>query len=651
MNGRRTVLLAFAALALCVSVVRAADPIDYDADGRINAVIDWPREAPLKAGTWIVGPGWQNIVRQELLSDVKYTPGAKGEFTREGHGLINGGRIDLGQSANGRQTTYRLLAPDNDVSIEGVYWLANVPIDAFKGGSAKIAGKTIALEPAKSPETRALGEATADHVTLRSADGRTTIEIAFDREVHVRVQDVSSYGEQSFQIYAAIVEGRLPRGVPSGLTVTIKPAIAPDTSEATITIDPAGPRSRFEGFGGNFIYGADSPVTRATLDALRLTWARIPLELRDWEPINDNVDATNTDMTSLAANDSPTSPLRRRLELDRDLFKRSEGRLIASVWYLPEWLFAEPVDTRWRERAGVAPRERWPELAECIVSYLQHAKEKYGIEPQLFSFNESDLGVYVKLDGEEMRDLAKLLRTRFANAGLKTKLLLGDSADLNAGFEQIGPTLADDEVRTFVGALGYHPWSGQNEFWPQWATLAEKHKLPLLVTEMGADPFAWRNGSFASPVYALRLARRYLEQLSTGRAQSLLEWEWSDDFAMTAKGADGRPALSPRGQWLAQITQRTPQFAESIATRCDRPTVRAATIARGDTWAVHIVNLDADRILHLRGLPATVKSMTLSMVDPETGAEPDQQVEVTHGDCTLKLPAAAMATLSTTADR
>ena len=646
-------IVAVSALAAIVASPEPAcaadliDTIDYDPAGVIRAAVQWPRETPIRANVGVVEREWKRIIPQESFSDVKRTAGAGGTFVRDGAADVDGQRIVISQSAGPTRVTYRCSAPSTDVPLTGVYWFANCPIKTFSGGSIHIGNRAIALVPAKSAETRALGDATSSRVTITSADGRTMIELTFDRPVPIRIQDVTTYGDPSFQIYVPIVEGDLKRGVGPALSVSVKTTLAPDASDVAVTIDPAGKRSAFDGFGGNFVYGTDSPVTRATLESLRLTWARVALELRAWEPTNDNDDASLTNEAALAAHDTPGSKLRKRFELDQELFRRSQGRMIATLWYPPEWLFAEPLDTEWREQPGIVPRERWPELAECIVSYLLHLKHGYGVEPRLFSFNESDLGVYIKLDGASMRDLTKLLQERFTKAGLKTKLMLGDSADLAKGLEQIAPTLADADARAFVGALAYHPWSGQNEFWNRWADLAEQYSLPLMTTEMGADADSWRDGSFASPRYALRLARRYVEQLATARSLALLEWEWSDDFPMTKAGVDGKQSLSPRGEWLKLLAADTPQFAETIATTCDRPTMRAATVMKGEAWSVALVNLDAARTVRIRGLPATLKTMTLSTVDPTTGARGDRPTQVHNGEATVALPGGTLAVLST----
>ena len=51
--------------------------------------------------------------------------------------------------------------------------------------------------------------------------------------------------------------------------------------------------------------------------------------------------------------------------------------------------------------------DRWDELLECLGSYLAYAKREYGVEPDLFSFNEANIGVDVLLTAEEHREAIK----------------------------------------------------------------------------------------------------------------------------------------------------------------------------------------------------------------------------------------------------
>jgi hypothetical protein len=44
-------------------------------------------------------------------------------------------------------------------------------------------------------------------------------------------------------------------------------------------------------------------------------------------------------------------------------------------------------------------------LVNSIVSYLRYARQQYGAEPEMFSFNEANIGVDVLLTPEEHRDI------------------------------------------------------------------------------------------------------------------------------------------------------------------------------------------------------------------------------------------------------
>jgi hypothetical protein len=66
-------------------------------------------------------------------------------------------------------------------------------------------------------------------------------------------------------------------------------------------------------------------------------------------------------------------------------------------------------------------------LVNSIVRYLQYARQQYGAEPDLFSFNEANIGIDVLLTAEEHRDMIKRLGAAFEQNGLKTRLLLGDA--------------------------------------------------------------------------------------------------------------------------------------------------------------------------------------------------------------------------------
>ena len=76
---------------------------------------------------------------------------------------------------------------------------------------------------------------------------------------------------------------------------------------------------------------------------------------------------------------------------------------------MPEWLYGDGGSKSTDGHRRIVPRDKWPKLAEVIGSYLLHEKRHYGVEPELFSFNESNIGVMVLMTPEEHRDIIKFL--------------------------------------------------------------------------------------------------------------------------------------------------------------------------------------------------------------------------------------------------
>lgn len=617
--------------------------MDVDANGMIRALVDWPSEIPVRGSVWVVRDQWKSIQQQWGLKDVKRSPFGD-RRTIDGRFDLGDASVELHQALTPGSIEYTVTSPAA-VQTTGVYWFLEVPVETFAGGHVVVGDRQIPLAGAR-PEVSWIGEAQASSFTVVSQNGRTRVEVRFPASRKVRVQDARTFGEARYQIYTPLIESDLPEGTELSFSAAFSVKTDQDRAPATITVDPGSIRSEFDGFGGNFVYGIDDPTTDVVLNALKLTWARIGVEAAAWEPTNDNGDPGLTDSATLAARDVEGSKLRKRFELDRRLHKLASGRLIASLWYAPEWLYATPMPQR--TGPGTIPRDRWDELAECITSYLLHLKDHYGAEPALFSFNESDIGVYLLLSGEEQRDLFKLLGARFEKAGLRTKLLLGDSADLEKGLQQARATLEDRDAMAHVGALAYHPWAGQSEQWAAWAEAAQRHGLMLMTTEMGSDASGWRDGSYNSPLATLRLARKYIQQLRDAGTQVLLEWEWTGDYAMAERNAQGDLALTHRGRFLEALTQTTPTQSVVVESRCDASSITAACIVADDrkSAALHLINDGGSRRVEVRGLPASLALATLFVIDPLTGPATPQHVEAKDGGCSFDLPAGAVATLA-----
>lgn len=629
------------ALVLCVKGLRADEPptIDVDAMGMVRHVVSWPAEIPCRAGVWIVRDSWKSIRQPWDLKDFRYSPyGPEREI--DSHYEIDQAKVALHQQIDARSVEYQLKS-SADLDVTGAFWFCELDAADFAGGEVRIGQTTLSL-PADKQSAAWIGGAKSDSFEVRSKDGTKTIRVRFDTPHEVRAQDARHFNAARFQIYVPIAEKALSADRVYPLTTSFEVQGPSEQSPVTIQVDASAIQSEFDGFGGNFVYAIEDPATRVTLDSLKLTWARIGIEAAKWEPTNDNSDAFDTNRAVLEANDAPGSPLRARFELDAKLGKMADGRLIASLWTPPMWLYGGGA------KGGPVPRENWNELAECLTSYLLHLKTRYGVEPALFSFNESDIGIDVLLDGTEFRDLAKLLGTRFEAAGLRTKLLLGDSANLEIGLKQIQPMLDDAQAMKHIGALAYHPWMGQQEHWPAWAEAAQQRGLMLMATEMGDDPSAWHDGSFNSPLSTLHLARKYLQQLRDARTQVLLEWEWTGDYSMVRPDAKGKPALTNRGRFLQQLTQTTPAESNVVKAACDAQDVVAAVVIADDgkSAAVHLLNGGRTRAVRITGLPASLTLATLFVIDPLSGEKTPKHLEASHGVCEFEVPAGSIATLA-----
>ncbi len=157
-------------------------------------------------------------------------------------------------------------------------------------------------------------------------------------------------------------------------------------------------------------------------------------------------------------------------------------------------------------------------MVEAIGSYLSYAKEHYGAEPDLFSFNESNIGIDVLLSPEEHRDAIRRIGAHLEKLGLKTKMLLGDVSGPRDTHEYALAAANDPDAMRYVGAVGMHSWGGASpEQYKAWGDLAEWLNLPLLVTELGVDAGAYRGKMYDSFQYGLREIEMYQQLLLYAR--------------------------------------------------------------------------------------------------------------------------------------
>ena len=640
----------------------AADLAVTDRHGRITAMIFDGDLLAVQTNLRVPMRGWKRLPGLGSAKRVK--------ATRLGDSRAWTGRIEVedGKHCRYEQTiredhgavhiSLRATA-EADLDIEGVFFWLDVPIEVFAGGQCELkdgdAPPHRAQMPRTKPDHRHFLRAKASRITMTDAAQNIRLVAALDPPCPTVVQDTREWKGKVYSAFAALHAGAMSRGESAALKVRVQLTGQADTSPAHLTLDASRARYRLDGFGGNYCFGIESPVTQYTLDNLRVAWARTEMTLAEWEPRNDNASSTDTDWAFLKNHDRPDTNLRREFLLAQQIQKRGIPYSI-TIWHLPEWLYAEPGKGRRAGRRRVAPG-KWPELLEAIGSYLVYAKKQYGVEPDLFSFNEANIGCRVLFSAEEHREAIKSIGAHFEGLGIKTRMLLADATGARGTHKYALPAASDPKAMRYVGAVGFHSWGGASPAeYRAWADLAERLKLPLLVSELGVDAGAWRGRSYDSFHYGLREVRMYQELLLHARPQGTMQWEFTSDYGIVKtrkEHAGSRVELEPTARfWFVKhFCNLTPPNAAALATRSDHAkvlfTAFAGTVDGQRGYACHIANLAAGRDATLSGLPPATTRWFAVRTSEDESFRSLPPVAASRGAATLHLAPRSLLTLTT----
>lgn len=641
------------------------ESVHADGSGRIIGVGYDGETTAVESDVVVALPKWTGTASMAAwcVSDVQY---AATNDVRQWTGLIH---FDQTRSCRYRQTLKEdggrarvdlSVTGESDVDIEGVYLFLKFPVEEFSGGQGEARGTNEwpvrVVLPRETPVEPRFLSVTTDMTAITDASRRTRVELSFDQPRAMTFQDERTWSVPRYALFTRFsTNSVLRKGETISIGFAMKVTKTVDRSEVRLSMKPRQVLYTLDGFGGNFVYGIQSPMARYALDTLRIAWARTQMSLSDWEPDNENGSALDTDWSPLEARDVPGSTLRHEFVLAQELQKKGIPFVI-SVWDLPEWLYADP-----GRGPGVYGRrvaaDKWDELLECVGSYLQYAKRQYGVEPDLFSFNECREGVRIQFTAEEHRDAIKRLGARFEKLGLKTALLLADNASPRGTETYAKPTTEDPEAMRCVGALAVHSWGGASPAeYAAWSDLSKAIHKPLLIAELGVDANAWHTPwLFRTFDYALQELRMYQEILLYARPQGTMEWEFTSDYAVgdVQKEANGSVMIVPgwRYSFIKQFSNLTPAKAKAIATGSDRPNVLftafAGTETTGTIYTLHIANLGASRLAAISGLPRDVRSLRAVMTSESDSFKELEPVRARHGKATVNLPAQSLLTLTT----
>lgn len=594
-----------------------------------------------------VNPDWSGVVQSS-----KYNWEGHPSFTLEGRTYTCSHFLE-GTALNytTRVTDAGRGSADVDLSVElkadlpmaGAYYSVDLPASDYSGATFELIGADSQPLPVLKDHSGSLKELVRVRARGFRASGLgRTLEVVADADTeivvrqdfvdqpdylndpHPRITFVASDPQQRVadtQVYFTVLPGSAKAGASAHARYSIRAGGTIDREPISLVLRPGEPGRRFAGIGGNFrmqFPELDAQVVDYCLANLDVTWGRIAFPWAEWQP----QEASTLEAKAAAGGLSPY--FYAQIEMARELSRRKIP-IILSVWVPPEWA----VDRSIKIPKGVKlDARKLGEIAESIAAYVSFLKRTYGIEPALFSFNETDYGVEVQQSPEEHAAAIRAIGSAFAARGLATKMLLGDTgAGTLAAHRMVGATEADRSLYPYLGAISFHNYHGLTPAdLKAWADSARATNLPLLADEGGADSAAHRYPLiWTTPWFAQLEVDQYVRIGAACQPLSVLPWQLNADYSLLSGGGtygDNGPLRPTQRFWsLKQLGALSGAFW--IPVSADRPNISCAAlgdIARG-AYAIHITNNGASRQAVVSGLPPSAKKWRIYVTDAQRGME------------------------------
>jgi hypothetical protein len=475
--------------------------------------------------------------------------------------------------------------------------------------------------------------------------------VTADDAVEIIVKSESNDAEAVVQVYLALASGAVTVGQFAQRSFTLKATGEIDTRPIQLTLVSTQPGRKFDGLGGNFRLQnprTDPSVIEYNLENLRIAWARIDMPWMLWHP-EEGVDPIES---------ADAGNLHPRVAASMEMAQRVHEMgipVMLAVWFGPEWAivgersFGRGPDGLW---GNALKPEKSAEIYESLTGYMLYLRDDYGVDVEMFSFNESDLGIDIRQTAEEHVQLIKGLGRHMESKGLETKLLLGDTADI-IGFDFINAAMDDPETHPYIGAVSFHSWRGWSaENLEKWDAAAERMNVPLVVGEGSIDAAAWRYPEiFLEPTYAREEINLYTRILAITEPLTILQWQLTSDYSMLAGGGvfgnDAEPLHPTQRFWNFKQLASTPAGLFHLPIDANRADVTSAALGDADRgmYAVHLVNNGTTREATLTGLPDEISVLRIYVTDSENGMEEREPVSVSNGEARFTLTTTSFTSL------
>lgn len=408
-------------------------------------------------------------------------------------------------------------------------------------------------------------------------------------------------------------------------------AAAQNLPPLTITVKRSKLLQKTAGMGGNFCqprYGSSEPmdgVGRRTLQGLKVSHARIGLPLNHWTPAKNEY---KMEGPALAAMDAM------KILGDKGI------PVIASIWEGPSWLLPGPSEGMGR----VLAPNKYGEAIEAIGQWMVSAKKRTGYEPAYFSFNEPDYGVNFKFTPQTQESFIRQAAPAWRAKGLKTKFLIGDTANGAALPPYVEHLMAQKDLLPLLGPIAFHNWDAlgaTKESYERIAALGVKHSKEIWCTEGGWDAQLWqRPGAWESWENALNTARSYARTYRLTGSSRLDYWTYQDNYTLV----DPKTLVPhPVFHVMRLMQDVVAPGGRVVAADYDDEEIELLAVAHPQGAALLLANSGGRRLLSVKGL-APGASLTVTTMTPD-GKKSVVKVKASgQGALSLTLPTRGVLT-------
>jgi len=560
-------------------------------------------------------------------------------YVRDGNKQIVTTNIDsvyfketVADEAEGKIAVNVQVNAKKDTTVDGVYFCISLPGKDYGSGELNI-------------KRLANGSLMTNGFSISSP--HRIINIAFDKPAAVIMKNDTGKSDRKLFFIGLTLNG-LHKGDSLQNTFTIKVSGDIDKAPVNIAVNTAAQGRPFDGLGGNFrlqFPKTDPEVIDYCLDNLRVAWGRVEMPWHFWQPQENMSPADSTNQAK---------PVVNAMLMAQRLSKKGMP-VILTAWFPPTWAITgkfnfKPVNGVWGNPLNP---DKTQAIYKSITDYIVYLKAHYGVDISMFSFNESDLGINVRVTPQEHDELIKGLGAYFATHGLKTKMLLGDNSDATT-YKFIYPTLNDPAALPYIGAISFHSWRGwDTETLQKWADAAKQINVPLIVGEGSIDAQAWGYPQiFKEPTYALEEINLYTRLLNICQPITILQWQLTTDYSpLIGGGIFGNNEQLHPGQrfWNLKQLASTPAHLFAMPVISSANDISCAVLGDNNKgiYTLHLVNNGTTRNVTLTGLPANLKKMQLYVTNKTANMKETPILKPVNGSISFEMAATSYYTLIT----